>query len=67
MNWGYERAMWKGLFHCLRHGHLIVGLGKEEKNAPYYCWTCFHDYPYTAYVGVLQKVRQFLGYFARRT
>lgn len=57
----YEIAMWRGLWHCIRHGHLIVGLGRAKDNAPYYCWTCFWNYPYTCWISYGQWARNAIG------
>ena len=57
----YEVCVWRGLLVCLRRGHLIVGLGRDKNNAPYYCWTCFYNYPYTQWISLSQWVRNYLG------
>lgn len=57
----YERAMWRGLVGCLRHGHHVTTAHGFHP----YCWHCFHNYPYEGWIGVMQIVRGFLGRFAK--
>lgn len=61
----HEIRMWRQVLKCARRGHFIVGIGREAKNAPYYCWTCFYNYPYTCFIGWNHAARNWLGGFLK--